>query len=318
MKSTLIPAVIAVIGLWSGICTALSSTPKTGQTSPLQPKTAVLICPAQFCVPADYTTLIESLKSRNKNIKKCVVADLPRTEWIKVASHLPSQDFLNASLKVDKTLDWYFQAMENALADIYASEGESINISIIGHSIGGWVSRAYLGGLSRSSTSVHRLTQQQVSSFVTLGTPHTSPSDAFVDQTRGLLKAVETSESCSSQSLVDRGIKVSCVGSSSISGTLISTDTEELVAASSYIPLLGKLNKNNGDGIVPIEIAFMEEPANRIEIKECELGTKVRHAHVLPTPWNLYDGYAPSLALPEDFTWYGSDSVINMWSEYVQ
>ena len=79
MKSTLIPAVIAVIGLWSGICTALSSTPKTGQTSPLQPKTAVLICPAQFCVPADYTTLIESLKSRNKNIKKCVVADLPRT-----------------------------------------------------------------------------------------------------------------------------------------------------------------------------------------------------------------------------------------------
>jgi len=85
-------------------------------------KTAVLICPAQFCVPADYSELITSLQ--NRGIGKCVVADLPRTEWIKVASHLPSEDFLNADLKVEKTLDWYFQGMEKALANIYASEGE--------------------------------------------------------------------------------------------------------------------------------------------------------------------------------------------------
>lgn len=95
-----------------------NSVPKAGR------KTAVLICPAQFCVPVDYTELIVSLKSRNSNIGTCAVADLPRTEWIKVASHLPSQDFLNANLKVDKTLDWYFEAIENSLAKIYSEEGE--------------------------------------------------------------------------------------------------------------------------------------------------------------------------------------------------
>ena len=193
-----------------------------------------------------------------------------------------------------------------------------MNVSIIGHSIGGWVARAYLGGLSGSSTSVYRLTQQRTTSFITLGTPHSSPPTAFVDQTRGLLKSVESSPSCSAESLVNRGIDVTCVGSSCIEGSLLSIDTEELVAASSYIPLLGKLEKKKGDGIVPTDIAFMDTPARRIEISECREGTKVRHAHVFPTPWNLIDGYAASLPLPDDFTWYGSDSVIDMWSEFVK
>ena len=193
-----------------------------------------------------------------------------------------------------------------------------MNVSIIGHSIGGWVARAYLGGLGGSSTSVYRLTQQRTTSFITLGTPHLSPPSALVDQTRGLLKAVESSSLCSAESFVNRGIDVTCVGSNCIEGSLLSIDTEELVAASSYIPLLGNFEKKKGDGIVPIDIVFMDAPARRIEITECNEGSKVRHAHVLPTPWNLIDGYAASLSLPDDFTWYGSDSVIDMWSEYVQ
>ena len=101
---------------------ALSTSASISSPLTTEGKTAVLICPAQFCVPADYSELITSLQKRG--IGKCVVADLPRTEWIKVASHLPSEDFLNADLKVEKTLDWYFQGMEKALANIYASEGE--------------------------------------------------------------------------------------------------------------------------------------------------------------------------------------------------
>ena len=116
------PVIYSVISslLTSQLVLALSST--TGSLNGR--KTAVLICPAQFCVPIDYTGLADSLKSRNPNIGTCVVADLPRTEWIKVASHLPSQDFINASLKVDNTLDWYFDAMESALKEIYSKEGE--------------------------------------------------------------------------------------------------------------------------------------------------------------------------------------------------
>lgn len=41
-------------------------------------KVAVLICPAQFCVPADYQNLIETLQAKNPSIISAKVAPLPR------------------------------------------------------------------------------------------------------------------------------------------------------------------------------------------------------------------------------------------------
>lgn len=167
---------------------------------------------------------------------------------------------------------------------------------------------------------MYRLTQKQCSSFITIGTPHSSPDTALVDQTRGLLNEVEQSPECSPQSLVERGIEVTCVGSSGVDGSFLSTNIEELVAASSYLPLLGRLgNDVKGDGIVPTDLAFMDEPARVIEVAECDVtGVPVRHAHVVPTPWNLLDGSSPSIPLPEDFAWYGSDGVLPQWSKYVR
>ena len=133
-------------------------SPSQGNPLAIQPdknkKVAVLICPAQFCVPIDYETLIMDIKELGAstdssiNIGSCRVAPLPRTEWIKVARNLPTRSFVESTLPVYETLDWYFDAMEDALSEIYAEEGEDVNICIIGHSIGGWVARAYLGGLS--------------------------------------------------------------------------------------------------------------------------------------------------------------------------
>jgi pimeloyl-ACP methyl ester carboxylesterase len=288
-------------------------------------RVAVLLCPAQFCVPADYESLLDSLKKQDRGddsrtIGTCRVAPLPRTEWIKVARNLPTRAFLEAKLPVHSTLSWYFDAMETALSDIFAREGPDVNISIIGHSIGGWVARAYLGGLSGSSSAVYWLTQRQCSSFVTLGTPHASPDTALVDQTRGLLGEVENAIECSPQSLAERGIDVTCVGSSGLDGKLLSTNVEELVAASSYLPLLGRLGSDvKGDGIVPLDLAFMPHPARKIQVDLCGItGVPVRHAHVVPTPWNLLDGSSPSIALPEDFAWYGSAGVISQWAKYVR
>ncbi len=132
---------------------------------------AVLLCPAQFCVPVDYTQLLASIQSlsssssssqpqHNPNVEIVAtrVAPLPRTEWIKVAKQLPTQNFINANLSVRVTLDWYFDAIEKGLAELLAEVGgkgggggggvEDVEICVIGHSIGGWVARAYLGGLS--------------------------------------------------------------------------------------------------------------------------------------------------------------------------
>ena len=132
----------------------------TDSTQSASNKVSVLLCPAQFCVPADYDELFENLKTTRSaaiaagfkdlpEIASCRVAPLPRTEWIKVARQLPTTNFLKATLDAKTTLGWYFEAIEKALADIYAVEGTDAKICIIGHSIGGWVARGYLGGLAR-------------------------------------------------------------------------------------------------------------------------------------------------------------------------
>jgi hypothetical protein len=289
-------------------------------------RVAVLVCPAQFCVPDDYKVLFENIAALAiddpslAKIGTCRVAPLPRTEWIKVARALPTRAFLEARLPVKETLQWYFDAIEEGLADIFATEGNDVNICIVGHSIGGWVARAYLGGLSGSSSAVSRLAADRCTSLITLGTPHISPDDALVDQTRGLLREIAESSACRSQALADRGIDVTCVCSSSLGGNFFTTNVEELVAASSYLPLLGRIDSSiRGDGIVPLDLAFMESPARRVVLDTCSVTNEgVRHCHVLPTPWNLLDGYAPSIGLPDSYRSYVSDGVVQQWIQYLK
>jgi hypothetical protein len=171
--------------------------------------------------------------------------------------------------------------------------------------------------IQRSSTAVHRLAKQRITSLITLGTPHTSPATALVYQTRGLLRQIEQSPSCSSQSLTDNGVRITCVGSSGLVGNLFTTELESLVAASSYLPLTGEYN-TRGDGIVQTDLAFMNPPATKLEVQSCRFtDSAVRHAHVVPTPWNLIDGNAKSWSLPEEFVWYGSEGVLCQWLPFV-
>ena len=137
--------------------TTTSTLPKGGTT---KQKIAVLLCPAQFCVPGDYTdlwpTLSKTLKEGDSPVELAEssrVVPLSRLDWIKVARQLPTMEFVQAKLPVRPTLYWYFEAMEQALADILAAEGPDVQIAIVGHSIGGWVARAFLGGLSQSASA---------------------------------------------------------------------------------------------------------------------------------------------------------------------
>lgn len=291
---------------------------------------AVLVCPAQFCVPADYEAFLHTLQQNappNLSISSSSrVARLPRTEWIKVTKQILSTDFFSANLDNSKTLSWYFDAIDQGLADILSEAEEDLDdleICIIGHSIGGWVARSYLGGLGRRSTSVYRSTLERCRSLVTLGTPHKSPETALVDQTRGLLRAVEETEGCSAEGLAKYGISVTCVGGTSVEGKFLTNDLEEIVATTSYLPLVGDWTKVlkgevTGDGIIPRDLAFMDGCAKRVEVEKCSItGNNVRHAHVLPTPYNLWAPAEPSISLPEEFCWYGSEGVIDQWIDYI-
>lgn len=306
------------------IDTDATSRVKLDESTAQRRRVSILLCPAQFCVPDDYSDFFDRLSLLSQTdasiaeIGTCRVAPLPRTEWIKVAKQLPTQAFFDAQLNVPKTLDWYFQAMETGLAEIFAQEGPDANICFVGHSIGGWVARAYLGGMSQSSSSVSRLSNQRCTSLITLGTPHIAPKTALVDQTRGLIRAIDNRPECSSRALADRGIDVTCVCSSSMKANFFSADVEDIIAASSYLPLMGRLHSLRGDGIVPLDLAFLDEPARRVIIEQCPLtNEKVRHSHVVPTPWNLLDGYASSIRLPSSFPSYTSDGVVSMWAKYI-
>ena len=131
--------------------TTQDSTPTTAssQTTSKQ-KVAVLLCPAQFCVPEDYTDFWPTLRQTLANgpiqlADSSRVVPLSRLDWIKVAQQLPTMDFVQAQLPVRPTLYWFFDAIETALADILAAEGPDVSIVVVGHSIGGWVARAFLG-----------------------------------------------------------------------------------------------------------------------------------------------------------------------------
>lgn len=223
-----------------------------------------------------------------------------------------------------KTLQWYYDAIETSLAEIFAETDDNIKICILAHSIGGWVARGYLGGLSQSSTAVYSTAIEKCTSLVTLGSPHFSPDSALVDQTRGLLREVESTFECSSEGLQQNGISVTCVGSKAVKSNLLTSDIEEIVATTSYVPLIEKWSSImkgpvSGDGIIPTELAFMKAPARKIEVENCSItGSPIRHAHVLPTPWNLWDGYAASIELPQDYTWYGSEGVLDEWIDAIQ
>lgn len=132
------------------------------------------------------------------------------------------------------------------------------------------------------------------------------------------MREIKQTASCSPAALEKMGIDVTCVGSSGVGGNFWSVNIEELVAASSYFPLTGKFN-GKGDGIVPLDLAFMDSPARRVVVEACSItGAPVRHSHIVPTPWSLLDGYAPSWKLPEDFVSYVSAGVLPQWSKYIR
>ena len=87
-----------------------------------------------------------------------------------------------------------------------------------------------------------------------------------MDQRRGLLREIEETSTCSPQALVDWH-RTNLCGQLRYWRKLTSTNPEELVAASSYLPFMGKLTAEmKEEGIVALDIAFMEIRARRVVV----------------------------------------------------
>ncbi|CAE7421522.1 unnamed protein product [Symbiodinium natans] len=230
----------------------------------------VVLCPAQFGTAEDYEDLKESLKVRGFAL---YAAPLSRFDWLKIVPSTFTKEFFTAELRPNRTLGFFYEALDQAIAAVDADFGPEEPIAFLGHSIGGWVARSYIGEVLGEE-----LARKRVRSLVTLGTPHQSPpEDSFVsalDQTRGLLSYINDKfpsgaplPPASVTCVAGRGTRVpaSVQALWETAGTKIWNETvsrstllEEVVAFASYLPLSGSTFGVEGDGLIPVDTALME------------------------------------------------------------
>ena len=213
----------------------------------------VIIAPAQFGVPKDYDDLSALLRQRGHTV---ACAPLSRLSWLRIVPSVFTEAFFKGELKPQGTLDFFFEALDAAVADV----GPDEDIAILGHSIGGWVARAWV--VDRG--------EQRVKRFVTLGTPHNEPPEGLfsnIDQTRGLLKYVRAN--CPPDPSIFTCVAGTATSTAAL-GDVFKLDAwdeelrrspllEALVSLPSYLALSGKNPFGvKGDGLIPVATASAE------------------------------------------------------------
>ena len=257
----------------------------------------VIIAPAQFGVPKDYEGLVQQLKERGH--AEVTVAPLSRLDWLRIVPSVFTKAFWAGELRPTPTLGFFFDALDEAFAEVDDDE----DVAVLGHSIGGWVIRAY----------VEERRERRVKRLVTLGTPHNPPPAGFaalIDQTRGLLKYIN--ERCPPDPAM-----VTCVaGDATWTPTLFdllqrrpweesakrSPLLESLVSLPSYAVLAGSTDPFSikGDGLIPVETALLDGCPSIV--------VDAHHSDFVPTALD-------SIKLPETYPWFGSPKVFDKWAD---
>jgi len=261
----------------------------------LRPLPPVVIAPAQFGVPKDYDDLKAQLLARGH--PSVTVAPLSRLSWLRIVPSVFSEPFWQGALRPTPTLGFFYEALDDAFADLDASEP----VAVLGHSIGGWVARAWCA--ERNEARVKRL--------VTLGTPHNEPPEGLfskIDQTRGLLKYINAEfppdpavVTCVAGTATKVDALGELVGSKAWDEDLSRSPLlEGLVALPSYLALGGGNPFGvEGDGLIPVETACLAG-CPRVEVP-------CHHSDFVPTALD-------SIRLPETYPWYGSPEVFGAWA----
>jgi len=254
-------------------------------------KDPVLVCPAQFGTLADYQEMVNELQARGHPV---LVAPLQFTDWLRLIPASLTKEYWTCELSPDVALPFYYEAIDKGVAELQAMYPGK-KIQLVAHSIGGWITRAYLGQLSdeqRNST---------FSALVTLGTPHKPPPEGIfrtIDQTRGLLNFVEERY----PGAYHEGIRYMTVGSTAQRGALPGNGAGLIggsLAYASYLPLGGD-GTVDGDGITPLRCAHLEGAEQR----------EVDAYHIAFIPGSG----TRLLGCP----WYGSPELIDGWVDFLQ
>ena len=256
-------------------------------------KDPVIVCPAQFGTDQDYEELVTALRARGH---PTIVAPLQPTDWLKLVPASLTAEYWKGELSPDVALPFYYFALDMAVAEFTKSHPDR-KIQLVAHSIGGWITRAYLGQLSDDRRA-------RFGALVTLGTPHAPPPDGFwrfADQTRGLLNYVEERY----PGAYHPELRYMTVGSRAQVGALpwgegsSSGRLGGILALASYLPLCGDAF-TSGDGITPLCCAHLDGAEQReMDCYHIAFVPGAR-ARLLGTPW------------------YGSPEKVDEWADFLQ
>lgn len=273
---------------WPSLVSAFASPRTPPKQKPVDRRPAVtIILPCQLGEQGDYGPLVQALGARGVNT---VVTPLQRLDWpVGLIPSFFSADYFRGTLKPGSTLGFYCKKIDEAVADLL-KECPEAEINLLGHSIGGWVARAWLSEWASPDV------RAKVRRLVTLGSPHNPPPPtsalARVDQTRGLLSYINEKfpgafeKQVSYTSVIGSGIRGGFGGGA-----------PSAVALLSYAALSGD-GGGSGDGIIPVASATVDG-WKLIDIAEAG------HADFLP----LIPGRRVSLPIQ----WYGSEGIIDKW-----
>lgn len=190
-------------------------------------------------------------------------------------------------------------------------------VLLIGHSAGGWLSRAAMGDGSWSSTELEEIdnkeqrqkppeirTSDRIRCLVTLGAPHRPPKDESLCITRGALKYTDMNYPGSF--LREEGISYVSIGSAAIRGVQTENHTKdegyiefhnqngnaEKTAYIIYEAVSGNGN-SVGDGVIPLH--SMLEGAKQIQLD------------------GVFHSFHESTSINPTKRWYGSEEIIDEW-----
>jgi pimeloyl-ACP methyl ester carboxylesterase len=213
----------------------------------------VIVFPAQIGIEEDYDELSEAIL-RSTGMKT-YVTPLTRLDWpLGLIPSFFSKEYLEGTL-TPRTLSFYFQKVDIAVSKALAENPET-EFLLLGHSIGGWIARAWLSEWAQKDV------KSRVKKLVTLGSPHNPPradsSASAVDQTRGLLKYINENYPGNFEKNVQY---VSVIGSG-VTGRLAVTFSkvvesfETLLAYFSYSVLSGDSAEQAGDGMYMLRFIY--------------------------------------------------------------
>ena len=265
----------------------------------------VVIFPQQLGSEGDYLALSDSLKEYLPGNSQIVTVPLTRLDWpIGLVPSFFSKEYRDGTLTPGKALRFYLEKANKAVQEatravLAEEENADVEISVVAHSIGGWIARAWLSEWADPDT------RSRVKSVVTLGSPHNEPPEgslvAKFDQTRGLLRYINKNYPGAHQP----GVKYVSVISESVQGVSGSNlNLAGILAAGSYTALAGD-TRAVGDGIIPVAAATLEGATNIV------LGGG--DSAIGPVYHSNFIGPLRAASLP----WYGSPSIMRQWVDQV-